>query len=395
MSKIVIIGGGVSGVISAIYAKKNGNDVIILERNNDILKKLLITGSGRCNYFNDDQDVNHYHSDSMDIVKKIITKENINELLKFYDDIGIIPKIKNGYYYPYSNQAINVKDMFNAKLNSIGVKVICNYLVNDINYDGKFIINDEIICDKLIISTGSKAYPKTGSDGMGYKFLKDLGHNITKINPALTGIVSNNKYLKELTGVRCEAKVSLYENNLLLKEDSGELQLTDYGLSGICTFNISYLVNKNDNDKYVLVNFIPFIKTKEEFISYIKEKNNKNKNIYELLEGILNKKVINVILKTSNINYNSKLDELTTKQLDTLSKNVVTYRFDIIGTNSFDKAQVCTGGLILSEINYKNMMSRKINNLYITGELLDVDGDCGGYNLTFAFISGFLAGSDC
>ena len=216
MSKVIIIGGGLSGVVSAIYAKRKGNDVTILERNSDILKKLLVTGNGRCNYFNDDQDIKHYHSDNMEIVNKIITEENINELSKFYDEIGIVPKIKNSYYYPYSNQAISVKDALVNELEKLNIEIICNYLVEDIKYNGNFIINDELISDKLIISTGSKAYPKTGSDGMGYKFLKELGHNITKINPALTALKSNNKYLKELAGVRCEAKVSLYENNKLL-----------------------------------------------------------------------------------------------------------------------------------------------------------------------------------
>ena len=397
MSKVIIIGGGLSGVISAIYAKRNGNDVTILERNNDILKKLLVTGNGRCNYFNNDQDINHYHSDNMEIVNKIITEENINELSKFYDEIGIVPKIKNGYYYPYSNQAISVKDALVNELEKLNIEIICNYLVEDIKYNGKFIINDELTSDKLIISTGSKAYPKTGSDGMGYKFLKELGHNITKINPALTALKSNNKYLKELAGVRCEAKVSLYENNKLLKEEIGELQLTDYGLSGICTFNVSYLINKNENDKYVLVNFMPFINTKEEFVSYIKERNKivKQRTISKLLEGILNKKIVDVILKTSDINANLMLDDLNDNQINKLAENVINYKFIITGTNSFDKSQVCTGGLKLTEIDPKTMMSTKINNLYITGELLDVDGDCGGYNLTFAFISGYLSGSDC
>ena len=397
MSKVIIIGGGLSGVVSAIYAKRKGNDVTILERNSDILKKLLVTGNGRCNYFNDDQDIKHYHSDNMEIVNKIITEENINELSKFYDEIGIVPKIKNSYYYPYSNQAISVKDALVNELEKLNIEIICNYLVEDIKYNGNFIINDELISDKLIISTGSKAYPKTGSDGMGYKFLKELGHNITKINPALTALKSNNKYLKELAGVRCEAKVSLYENNKLLKEEIGELQLTDYGLSGICTFNVSYLINKNENDKYVLVNFMPFINTKEEFVSYIKERNKivKQRTISKLLEGILNKKIVDVILKTSDINANLMLDDLNDNQINKLAENVINYKFIITGTNSFDKSQVCTGGLKLTEIDPKTMMSTKINNLYITGELLDVDGDCGGYNLTFAFISGYLSGSDC
>ncbi|MBP3635923.1 MAG: aminoacetone oxidase family FAD-binding enzyme [Bacilli bacterium] len=397
MSKVVIIGGGVSGVVSAIYAKRKGNKVTILERNSDILKKLLMTGNGRCNYFNVDQSINHYHSNNMDIVNKIITGDNVNELLKFYDEIGIVYKIKNGYYYPYSNQAVSVKDALKSELKALNVEVICDYLVNDIKYDNnKFIINDELSCDKLIISTGSKAYPKTGSDGMGYKFLKNFSHNITKVNPALVQIKSNNKFLKDLSGVRCEAKVSLYDNDKLLKEDIGELQLTDYGLSGICVFNISYLVNKNDNDKYALVNFIPFISTKEEFINYINKRNKlvNNRTIYEVLEGILNKKIVSVILKTSNINFDVKLEDLTNKEIDKLATNIITYKFNITGTNSFDKSQVCSGGVILSEINPENMMSKIVDNLYVTGELLDVNGDCGGYNLTFAFISGYLAGSD-
>ena len=394
MSKVVIVGAGVSGVICAIYAKKNGNDVTILERNNDILKKLLVTGNGRCNYFNENQDINNYHSTNMDILKKIITKENINELLKFYDQIGIIPKIKNGYYYPYSNQAISVKDALESELKYLNVNVVCNYLVSSIkNKDNKFIINNDITCDKLVISTGSKAYPKTGSDGMGYKFLKDFNHHITKIKPALVQIKSDNKYLKDLSGVRCDAKISLYENDNLLKEDIGELQLLDGYVSGICTFNISYLVREN---QYILINFMPFIKTKEELLEYICNRNKivKSRTIKELLCGILNKKIVNVILKLSNIKNNEKLDDLSKERLDILLNNIISFKINVTGTNSFDKCQVCSGGLDLTEINYNNMMSKLVDNLYIIGEILDCDGQCGGYNLTFAFITGYLSGSD-
>ena len=142
---------------------------------------------------------------------------------------------------------------------------------------------------------------------------------------------------------------------------------------------------------------MPFINTKEEFVNYIKERNKivKQRTISKLLEGILNKKIVDVILKTSDINANLMLDDLNDNQINKLAENVINYKFIITGTNSFDKSQVCTGGLKLTEIDPKTMMSTKINNLYITGELLDVDGDCGGYNLTFAFISGYLSGSDC
>lgn len=392
MSKVVIIGGGVSGVVTAIYSGKNGNDVTILERNPDILKKLLITGNGRCNYFNSDQDINHYHSSSNNILKEIINEENINELLNFYENIGIVPKVKNGYYYPYSNQAVSIKNALKKELEYLKVDIKYNYLVEKINKRGsEFIINDDIICDNLVISTGSKAYPKTGSDGSGYILCKNFNHSISDVAPALTSIKSDDKVLKELSGVRAECRISLYENDKLLKTESGELQLLDGYISGICTFNLSYLVSNNN---YVYINFIPFISSKNEFIEYMDSKNKtiKDRTVNDLLEGILNYKIVNVILKKSNIRNNAKYDELTTKEKNTIAKNTIEFKLNVTGVNSFDKAQICKGGVLLSEININTLESKKEKNLYIVGELLDVNGDCGGYNLTFAFISGFIAG---
>ena len=211
MSNVGIIGGGVSGVISAIYASKNGNKVTILEKNNDILKKLLITGSGRCNYFNSDQNIKHYHSKNEEYLKEIITKENTKELCKFYDSIGIVPKIKDGYYYPYSNMAISIKNALVTEVLKSNIKVICNYDVKSVDYkNNEFIINNDKHFDKLIISTGSKAYPKTGSDGFGYSLVKKLGHTINEIKPALVSLWSDDKILNIISGVRTNAKISLY-----------------------------------------------------------------------------------------------------------------------------------------------------------------------------------------
>ncbi len=394
MSKVIIIGGGFSGVISAIYASKN-NEVTILERNSEILKKLLMTGNGRCNYYNDNQNISNYNSSTPELLDKIITKENLNELNKFYTGIGIIPKIINGYYYPYSNQAISIKDALVSKLEECKVDIITDYYVNDIKKENnKFIINNEFTCDKLIISTGGASYPKTGSDGNGYNLLKKMNLEVSDIYPSLTSFICNDRYLKKLSGVRCEARVSLCENNNVIKSEIGELQLTDYGVSGICVFNISSAYYNTKIDKEIHINFMPFITSKNELISYLdnRDKLMNNKKISELLCGILNNKIINVIIDKSNLK-DIKYKSLDYNEKSVLCENINNYTMKIEGTKSFDKAQVTKGGLYLTQID-DNMMTRSIDNLYVTGELLDIDGICGGYNLTHSFISGFIAGSN-
>ena len=387
MAKVGIIGGGYSGVISAIYASNN-NEVTILERNNTLLKKLLLTGNGRCNYFNSVITLDKFHSYNEELIGDIITMDNIEELDNFYTNLGLIPKIKNGYYYPYSNQASSVKDLLVSKLNELKVNIKTDYLVEKVEKkNNKFIVNGELEFDKIIISTGGKAYPKTGSDGIGYDLLKSFNHNITKITPSLVQITSDNKYLKDLSGIRSEANLTLFENGKKIKEEQGELQFTDYGISGICTFNISSYLRDGIDNKYILVNFMPIdIKS---FTLFMEGSSN---TIFERLEGILNYKLIKVLLKLSNINEKDKWKNITSKQKEDLINNLFNYKVNITGTKSFDNAQVCSGGLSLTEINTKTMESKLVEGLYVTGEVLDLDGDCGGYNLTLCFITGYIAG---
>lgn len=387
--KLTIVGGGVSGVIAAIYAAKKNIDVTILERNDKMLKKLLITGNGRCNYFNDDQDLKHYHSSNPELIKNIINETNINELKSFYKNIGVIPKIIDGYYYPYSNQASSVRELLIHELESLNVNIKYNYLVNDIKKESdKFIINDEIVTDKLIISTGSKAYPKTGSDGIGYELLKSFNLNISNIYPALVQVKAKTN-LKDLAGVRCNASLRLYGNDKLIKKEVGELQFTDYGISGICTFNLSYLLS-NISNKYIMVNFIDGIE--KEVSEFIKLKN--DKTIEQIFEGFLNYKITRYILKILNIDKDQKWIDLDNKKQELIINTLKNFKIEINGTNGFDKSQVCHGGLYLTEVNVNTMESLKIKNLYIVGELLDIDADCGGYNLTNAFITGYIAGDN-
>lgn len=394
--KVVVIGGGVSGVITSIYASKD-NEVTILEKNNSLLKKLLLTGNGRCNYFNSNQDINNYNSNSMELLKDIITEENLNKVLNFYNNIGIIPKIKNGYYYPYSNSALSVKEALLKELDINNVKVITNYTVDTIELlDDKFAINKELEFDKVVISTGSKACPRSGSDGFGYEVLKKFNHNIIKPLPALVQVRGNESYFKDWNGIRCDAKVSLYENDIFIKEETGELQLTNYGLSGICIFNLSGELNRglySGNKEDIHINFLPFVSDIEDFIVN-RNKLLKKRNMIELLEGLLNYKIVKIILKKSDIKEDAYFNNLDNKLKKNLYNNLIDFKVNITSTNSFDNAQVCSGGLSLKEINLNTMESLRIKNLYIVGEVLDVDGLCGGYNITFASISAIIAGEN-
>lgn len=398
MCDIVIIGGGVSGIVSAIKSFNGRNRITILERNDKCLKKLLLTGNGRCNYFNDDTSISNYHSMREDLLDKVINSDNMCRVLDFYDELGIIPKIKNGYYYPFSNQASTVRDALMFEVMKLGISIKYNYLVEKIKRsNNKFIINDSIVCDKVIIATGSCSYPKTGSDGMGYDFLRKFGHNIIKPLPALVQLNSDFKYCRELSGIRSDVILSLYEDDEFISSSVGEVQLTDYGISGICTFNLSHFVTRGldvGKKEVIKVNFLPFIK--DNYMEWFNTYSNKHndKNIYMLLCNILNYKLVKVILKVCSIDNETYYNELDYNSRSLLIDNLTNFKFNIVSTKDFNFSQVCNGGVSLDEVNLSTFESLIVDGLYITGEVLDINGNCGGYNLICAVISGILVGDD-
>lgn len=401
MRTITVIGGGASGLVAAIYAKTSATQVILLERNSDCGKKILATGNGRCNYWNSDQDLKHYNSSNKYLLENIITDENKEEIMNFFNRIGIIPKIKNGYYYPYSNQAVSIKNALITEARRLGVQIYNDTYIDCIRKENnKFIINynnKTIISDSVIVATGSKAAPKTGSDGNGYDLVKKFSHSVIEVLPALVQLRGEEKYFKDWSGIRSDVKISLYSNDELIKEEEGEIQLTDYGISGICTFNLSRFVSRNlyeNKNNYVIINFLPFLEQNK--ISFFEERNEliKGRTLLEFLEGLLNNKLVKVLLNIININSDRKWQDLKYEEKEKLVEIITNFKLEITGTNSFEQAQVCSGGVPLSEIKIKTMESIYQENLYIVGELLDVDGDCGGYNLSFAWISGMLAGLD-
>lgn len=380
--KIIIIGSGASGLAAGISLLRCGYDVTILERNNISGKKLLLTGAGRCNFFNSDQNIIHYHSSDKDILAKIITSDNIHLVEDFITSLGIVPKVKDGYYYPFANQAYNMKELLERTYLDLGGKIKYNYLVEKIEKKNSlFLVNDNISCDKLILATGSKAYKMTGSDGIGYQLAKKFNHHIVKVLPSLTSLITREKI--NLKGVRVDAKVTLYEDGVKVREELGQVQFTDYGLSGICIFNLSYYAVKglNKNKKEVItIDLMPFM----DKVSF------KNKKVYDLLLGFLPNKMIDYILKILDISKDVYYEDLSNDKKQELTKILKEMEFNITSYKEFDFSQVCSGGVSLREINPLTMESIFVKNLYIIGELLDVNGDCGGYNLTFAFLSGIL-----
>lgn len=393
--KVVIIGGGASGITSAITARRKGYDVVVLEKNSSLLKKLKITGNGHCNYYNEDQDLCHYHSDNSELISMMINSVNLENVSLFFDSIGIIPRIKNGYYYPFSNQAISVCSSLILEAQKLGVVLDTDVEVQEVKKSNRFQIittNGVYEADKVIVSTGGMSYQKTGSDGFGYRELKRLGHNINLLLPGLTPLIISNPK-KEWKGIRTDVSISLLENNKLVRKESGEIQLTEDGISGICTMQLSSYISKGlylGKDERIKINFLPFI-DEDEFFVFMDNRSRKMKNrtVMELLEGVLNYKLISVILKKEQ---NLIWDECNNKEREFIKKNLLSYMVEVVDTKSFDYSQVTLGGVSLSEVNLETMESKKVKDLYITGELLDITGDCGGYNLTIAWITGLIAG---
>ncbi len=388
--RIIVIGGGASGIVASIFAKRDNNEVIVLEKNSRCLKKLLITGNGKCNYFNDDFSFEHYYSNSNDL--SFINDSNKKRVLDFFSSIGVVPRIRNGYYYPNSNQSYSVHNSLLKEASLRGV-VIKNdvRVLNIVKKNDSFIVstnNGDFICDKVIVSTGGKSYPKTGSEGDGYLFGKSLGHKIVPVVPSLVGLVSNDKFIKSLSGVRCDACVSLNS-----KSEIGEVQFTDYGLSGICIFNLSNIASRLGNCS-VKINFLyNFVDDYDSFCKLFDKVNSNvcGRSICELLEGYLNYNIVNVILKMSGIDFSCSWNDLGNKKR-ILFDNLVSFNVDIVGTRGFDVAQVSLGGISLDDIDINTFESKVVSGLYFTGEVVDVTGDCGGYNLGFAFLSGMIAG---
>lgn len=277
--KTIIIGGGASGLVAAINASNKDNAVIILERNNNCGKKILVTGNGHCNYFHEDISKNNYHSEYKDL-KILINEKNIDNTLRFLNSIGIVPKIKDGYYYPYSNQAVSVLNALLDEVNKRKIKIFNNTFVKDIRKEANtFIIatnNGEYKADKVIVAVGGNSYPKSGSDGNLYKILEKLGHSIIKPLPALVGLITKEN-IKDLKGIRTEVMITLFEDGKEVRKEEGELQHNETGISGICVMQLSNRVVRgieNNKKEEISINYVKSLASnKEEFMNFLYTQN--------------------------------------------------------------------------------------------------------------------------
>lgn len=396
---IAVIGAGASGIMAAICAS-NKEHVILLDGNSKIAQKIITTGNGKCNYWNDAIDTSKYNSKNKELLAVIL--ENKEQVLDELSKIGIYPLIKNGYYYPRSETSSSVRALFEYQIEKRKIETKLNFKVTTIDKENdKFIITsskgEKIIVDKVIISAGSKASPKTGSDGSGYELASSFGHTINPVLPSLTPLIFEKSKKLRWAGIRTSASVSLFIDNNFIKEEQGEIQLTDYGISGICVFNLSGLASTalyNNQQVSVTINFLPDIDDIEGYL--IKRFHELSDfTIEKALESIFHYELIFQIAEKANINLHTLCKDISDKSIKELAKCIKEDSHQVIDTLGYDRAQVCTGGIPLKEINPYTMESTLVKNLYITGEILDVDGICGGYNLAFAFTTGYLAGKGC
>lgn len=404
--KIAIIGGGASGLVSAIsFAKalkhQNNVEIVVLERLDRVGKKILATGNGRCNLSNLNTNEKYYHSKNPKFVKDVLSQFNFKDTIAFFESIGLICRIEeDGRLYPYSNQASSVLDILRMEVQHLGIKEICDFEVNNIKkHKNKFIIsstnNQKYEASKIILSTGGNAQPNLGSNGSGYKLLKSLSHTITDISPSLVQIKSDSKIVKALNGIKVNAEAKIICNNKVIRKEKGELLFTEYGLSGILILQLSTIIKnfKAQNIK-ISVDIMPeFEKNNVKEIIQNKISKENWKSLENFFVGILNKKVGQMILKSAGIYpLSRKANSLSSSEINKIVETIKDWQFNITGTMSWNNAQVTSGGVNTEEFDSSSLESKKIKNLYVTGELLDVDGDCGGFNLQWAWSTGFIAG---
>lgn len=401
-NKIIIIGGGASGLMAAITAAGLGAEVTILEHMDRVGKKILSTGNGRCNLTNLAMDAKCYRSGQKWFPMNVIEQFPVKDTLAFFEGIGILTKSRNQYIYPNSDQASSVLDALRLECDRLGVHTVTGCQVRQAKKAGKGMFavqtdQGEFRAHSLILATGSKAAPVTGSDGSGYELAKSFGHTIIKVLPALVQLRCEGKHFKQLAGIRSDVHLRVISEGRTLAEEDGELQLTDYGISGIPTFQISRYASvalASGKKVSVLIDFLPG-KTMEEMKGFMKNrvKQLSYRKCEDFLTGVLNKKLSGVLLKLSGISLETPVSQVRWENWERLSFNIKQFEAKVTATNDYAQAQICCGGVDTRQIDAGTMESKLVPGLYLVGELVDVDGICGGYNLQWAWSSGYVAGT--
>lgn len=410
-TEITVIGGGAAGLMAAITAARCGAKTLIIEHMDRVGKKILSTGNGKCNYTNALQGVSYYRGEDPAFVLPILEQFGMEETVSFFQELGICPKERRGYFYPSSEQASAVLDVLRMECDYRNVRILTSCHISSIQKEtnGYRIHTDKgaISTLKIIFATGLLAAPKTGSDGSAFLHIERLGHHFIDIVPALVPLQGKQSFFKALAGIRAEMTIDLYAKNANITDnqnnwqklctETGELQLTDYGISGIPVFQISRFATRalhDGRDVCVKIDFLPNF-TFEEALAMLETRfyeRAHGKDCSQALIGLFNKKLIDVLLKESGIDLHLPAEQIKPKQLEWLLTTTKQFHVDIIGSKSTDAAQVCAGGVATCEVDETTLESKLAEGVYFAGEILDVDGTCGGYNLQWAWSSGYVAG---
>lgn len=400
----VIIGGGAAGMMAAVQLAGYGIDNCIIEHTGKIGSKILQTGNGKCNFTNLNMSSEMYQNKDNRLVMEVIDKFDVQHTLKFFKSIGVYYTQKDGYVYPHSKTAASLQNALRLAIKNTGIKVNMDTVINKIykkEADGKdvFVLECDgidFIADTVIIATGSKASPKTGSDGSGYELVRQLGIDIVKPLPALVQLVCGDKAVCKLgAGVRSYGSIELWVDGQCVANDTGEIQYTDYGISGIPVFQISRYAVKalyEKKDVHVCIDMLPDIDDKEmEYILSYMVKQEGYKTVEQFFEGIVNKKLVTMVSRKCNIDAASRVSELKISKLQKLLENMKHFIVHIVDNKGFENGQICQGGVDLKAVSSSDMQSLRVAGVFFAGEVLDVDGRCGGYNLQWAWSSGKAA----
>ncbi len=400
-TEIAVIGGGASGLMAAITAKKSGKEVVILERKDRILKKVLITGNGRCNITNVNANISNYFGKNISSVENILNKFTPQNTMDFFNELGIVCNEENrGKVYPLSGQASSVVDALRFEAEKLGIKIETEFYVRKIEKDGfKFRIYSEdrkkIEARRVIIAAGGQSYPELGSNGSGFELAKELGHSVTKLSPSIVQLKTEKNQVKGLQGIKTDVAVTAYGDNKKICTYDGELLFTDYGISGNVVFNISFVMPLYKDvefeidfmEKFDYNELYEMLKERKKIMSHLTMENYFN--------GMINKKLGQFLSKVSGIEKLSKpVKDLNDSDIRKLCTVLKKYRVKILETTGFKNAQVTAGGVLLDEVNIETLESKIVKGLYFSGEVLDVYGECGGFNLQWAWASGHIAGEN-
>lgn len=393
-----VIGGGAAGMMCAIRSAEHHPDqkIVVLEKADRVGKKLLVTGNGRCNLSHIGANAGSYHGDDSDtLINILFEKYNPDAVLSCFNTFGLLTHTDSeGRVYPLSNQASSVLDVLRRRMAQLRIEEICNTDIRSIqkSSDGYEIVTSDrrMHAKKLVIAAGGKA-DYAGRESGSRELLRSLGLSVSKLSPSLSPVKIKSDVLRSLKGIRTQAQVSLIKDHRVIKTERGEVQFTENALSGICVFNLSREANRGGYE--IHMNLLPDLS--EELLNQeiqTRLQHNPDAPVSEIFIGMFHKNIGLAILKTSGLKASVICKDISDKEIKTLCRTISGWRFIGEENHDFKKAQVTAGGVNLSEIRYQTFESRRHHGLYIIGEALDIDGDCGGYNLQFAFASGMCAG---